>query len=188
MRIIAGLLCVLLLGLLTVLQPLNAQAGQAVACAVPELADHPGYDQLVCEGVAATAAGNYAEAVASFEAAMEIRLFEFPNFELYSRLSLAYWRAGRADEARTTLEKARISLNLFIGIGRCEETDVGFRFVDQFGLEITGAIADEVKRRMCGAIYEPYYGTTLDTIVRDAELVAIYRQALEQVGAAGSGR
>jgi len=174
------------IALLAVGLPLPGAEAQVVqqeeSCDVPELSrEYPQYDTLVCEGVTAMATGEFQAAINYFERAMDVRFHEYPNFQLFSRLALAYWRAGHVETALTTLEKARLSLNLLIGVYTCLETDQGFQFLDDRGVEINRPEAVEVKRRMCDAIAIDYYGTSLYSIVRHAKLVQVYLEARDVV-------
>lgn len=136
----------------------DQQATQDPDCGAMEQAEgNPEYNRLVCEGLRQMERGHFAEATQTFEAAMKIPLFEFPNFALFSRLALAYLRAGDNTAARDALKKAELSLSVLIGATRCEETEKGFRLIKRGDIAVSANQDKEVTRRMCGAAYEYIY-------------------------------
>ncbi len=158
-----------------------AQAG-SLNCSAPELLGDPRYDQLVCVGIEKMAAGDFEAAIDSFEHALQLRLFEVPNSLLFPRLALAYWKAGRVQEARETIEKARLSVEILAGVTRCVETDSGWVIVDHWLEPIDSPYVLEIRDRMCGAALEYFYRQErLENFVIDAELVKLYLAAREVI-------
>jgi len=154
-----------------------AQSPQArTSCDVPELVNgNATYNGLVCQGVTALAQERAIDAVLFFEEAMGIRLSELPNFKLYPRLALAYWKSGDKERANDTLQKGRLALLVLVGVYHCLEHDRGFSLADRYGDAVNEPFAEELARRMCGAAYEYIYvRESLRSFARDAPLVENY--------------
>lgn len=159
-------------------------AAQQASCNALELVEPggPRYNALVCQGVESMDRNEYENAIRWFEDAMSIRLPDVPNFKLFPRLALAYWRSGKQDKALENLEKARLSLLMLIGTYKCQSTPNSFLLVDPLGDVVDGPQVADIRRRMCGAAYENYYGYTegpfddqlLDRFLGDARLVENY--------------
>ena len=65
-----------------------ASVSTVPACHALELSQvNETYNGLVCKGVSAMSNSDYKSAAEYFEQAMNIHLFEFPNFELFPRLA-----------------------------------------------------------------------------------------------------
>lgn len=140
------------------------------------------YDALVCEGLDDLEAGRYELAIQKFEEAMNIRLNEVPNFMLFSRLALAYWKAGQANRAQEALAKAELSLGVLVGILRCIDTDTGFGIVNRYGEPVKSQYVEAITRRMCGAAYDYYYDReSLEEFVNDARLVEVFLKVRETI-------
>lgn len=186
MRRIAVAMCC---GLLPFALGSRSALGQTLStrgqCEAPELlGSHREYNQLVCDGVEAMQAGRYLDAVRRFEQGLDITLFEFPNFMLLPRLALAYSKAGRAKEARQTVEEARIALSVLTGLYACSYTADGsnFQIRDRYGNVLTSPEAEHAKTRMCGEMYEPIYtDRSLEDIFYDAKLIEVYLNAKSEI-------
>jgi hypothetical protein len=170
-------------GAKAVVQPTATQQD----CHVIELVeDNPRYNALVCQGVDQMTAGRGAEAVKTFERAMNESLFEFPNFKLFSRLALAYFRTGDRAKAIVALKKAELSLSVLIGAARCEEAEMGFRVVDNGGVPLDAEMQADIAGRMCGAAYDYVYSQrTLESVLSDARLIESYYQSREEIEGGG---
>jgi tetratricopeptide (TPR) repeat protein len=146
------------------------------------------YNRLVCDGIRAMADGNQSQAVDSFEKALGIQLFEYPNFVLLPRLALAYWSAGRVEDAYATLEKARLTLLVLVGIYRCQEreSDWTYQLVDASGQLVRERYAEEINSLMCGAAYVDIYALdewrSLESFVVDGQLVDHYLRIRAIIG------
>lgn len=90
-------------------------ADEAPLCDAIELGGAPTYDEWVCDGIAAMERKDFAQAIRLFEQAMEVPLFEWPNYMLFPRLALVYHYAGQRQKARETLEKAELRSRLSRG-------------------------------------------------------------------------
>jgi len=149
---------VVLVGSTATGRPVLSQVGSQCN-AIEEEEGNDAYNRQVCSGVYAMAAGHYDDAIRSFEDALEMHLFEYPNFALLPRLALAYWNAGRAEEALIALEKAELSLRVLVGIYRCHERadDSHWILITSSGGPVLGEYVEETTRRMCGAAYADMY-------------------------------
>ncbi|MBT8420671.1 MAG: hypothetical protein KJO08_07405 [Gammaproteobacteria bacterium] len=142
-------------------------------CDAPELVEgNAKYNQLVCNGVGFMTRNRYAEAAKTFEMAMEVPLFEMPNFELFPRLALAHFMAGNREKAMENLKKAELSLSVLTGILHCLETEQGLFVVRENGERIDDF---GISRKMCGAAYDYFYRRfSLEQVLQEAELVKRY--------------
>lgn len=150
-------------------------AGQVPCVAIELSSGSPEYNRILCEGLERMQQKRYGDAVLAFESAMEVPLFEVPNFALYPRLALAHYSAGNYDKARDNLSKAELALSVLIQSIRCEEKDDGFRLIKRDGTEVNSQFESEISKRMCGAAYESYYTErTFDSTLRDAKLIELF--------------
>lgn len=173
----------------TVLVPRTAEAQSAPDCDAVELVQgNDAYNELVCRGIRSMATGQHPNAVRDFERALAVDLFEYPNFALFPRLAMAYWRAGRAPEATAALEKARLSLHVLVGIYRCRERqpDSKWVLVTVAGDAVSHEFADEITARMCGAAYSDMYtfdeSRPLESFAKNGKLVSHYLHIREIIG------
>ena len=133
---------------------------------------HPAeYKERVCAGFRHMEKGRHKEAVRSFDAAHGVPLFEVPNHELFLHLAWARHLAGDREGAKSALAKERLSVLVEHGVLRCAELDSpphshvlrggerAMRLVRARPKE-----ADEVRRKMCGVLYESYYGEGTESI------------------------
>ena len=141
--------------------PVVAQQ-EVLACDAHELVHAtsvPRYNALVCTGIDYMDRGEYLAAVEVFEEAMNVRFFEGANYVLFSRLALAYFRAGHELKAKSNLRKAELSLSIQGGVIRCME-----RGEDQYVLRRKkdhwvgfedipiGDDEEDIVQRMCGPL------------------------------------
>jgi hypothetical protein len=161
----------------------RAAAQSAAPCSEPEvILGATAYNNLVCAGIDKMQRGQFREAIHDLEQATTIRLSESPNFRLFPRLALAYFKAGDRDRANLNLELGRLSLSLLVGIYRCHQASTGFILLDQTGAPVEHPQAKEIPRRMCGAAYEYAYSKdSLEDFVRDASLVEHYLAIAKEV-------
>ena len=170
---------------------------QGAPCQALELVEPggPRYNALVCQGIASMEHGANKEAIQALEEANTIRFPDMPNFKLFPRLTLLYWRSGDRHKAGENLEKARLSLMILIGVYRCAETPTGFLVLTPRGDRVEGTRVEEIRRRMCGAAYEAYYGYNdgpfndelLERIAADARLVENYLRVAKAIAEHKSG-
>ena len=67
-------------------------------------------------------AGQYVDAAKTMEEALRMEFLDVPNYALLPRLALAYYRAGRLEEAKSHLRMAELSLSLVAGVIECTVT------------------------------------------------------------------
>ncbi len=160
-----------------------AAAQSAAPCSEPEvIRGATAYNELVCAGIDKMQHGQFQEAIHDLEQATTLRLSEIPNFRLFSRLALAYFKAGDRDRANLNLDLGRLSLSLLVGIYRCHQASTGFILLDQTGAPVEHPQAKEITRRMCGAAYEYAYSrNSLEDFVHDASLVEHYLAIAKEV-------
>lgn len=141
------------------------------------------YEQLACDGAKWEAAGNYKAAADTYERALQVQLFEFPNFVLFPRLALVYHKLGADEAAARNLEQARLSVSVFTGVIACETREGTLQLVELLGGNVvTSPVASDVAYRMCADEYENYYKyRTMESIVKDAELINAYLSAKEKI-------
>ncbi len=169
-----------------ILPAYGAQAAPIIKnldCEVIELVEgNLDYNRLVCEGVRHMQQGHPVDAGLTFEKAMRMPLFEFPNFKLYPRLALSYFRAGNRDKAKETLKKSELALSVLIGSAYCKETEKGFRLVKQEGIAPESHYESEIARRMCGAAYEYVYSQrSFEIVLHNARLIEAYVEAKKEI-------
>ncbi len=151
--------------------------------------DDSDYNRLVCEGVAHMQRQQYKQAARAFEAAMQKTLYDSPNFVLYPRLALAYWRAGDSAKAKAALKKGEIALSIFIGAVKCLETQEALDVVKRAGSDTDRAIYEspfwnEVSKRMCGGAYDVIYAQrSFARVLSEAKLVQAYLDIKEEIEA-----
>ncbi|MGE0467384.1 MAG: hypothetical protein AB7P44_13165 [Steroidobacteraceae bacterium] len=148
-------------------------AATAQTCASPETVfGQDEYNALVCEGIGLLSAAANTAAADRLQQALELKLFEVPNFRPLARLALAQFRAGQENTALATLEQAELSLQVLIGAARCIETEEGYEIVHVLSEELRSDSEELVTRRMCGIAYDgSYLWLEFDAFLRDAELI-----------------
>lgn len=158
---------------------------KAATCNAPELAGRASYDELVCSGTMSMMRQDYRRAIQLFDRAMEIPLLDRPNFQLYPRLALAYFRVGDREKANALLTKAELSLMLVTRMLNCEEfgsTYIIVRNIWGVSSKIDSPYHDEIASRMCGAAYEAiYHPQKLEEIVGQASLLRNYFDIKAQI-------
>lgn len=156
-----------------------ANVAIAAECSLPEVVEgEVVYNRLVCEGVSHLESGDYIKAIKILERASNERLFERPNFALYSRLAIVHFNVGNLDRAEELLNKAELSLSVLTGLLECKEIENGFELVSLSGSKVTSPHAMDVAKTMCGAAYEYLYrNRTLETIVENSELIKVFLDA-----------
>jgi tetratricopeptide (TPR) repeat protein len=175
-------LCFGLVGFWVTFAPVGT-ATEKPRCEAVELVEgNPRYNRLVCKGMEQVKQKRYAEAVKSFETAIEERLFEYPNIELYPRLALTHFHTGNRNKAQENLAKAELSLSVLIGAIRCEETAKGFRLIKRDESAVSSPYQMEISKKMCGAAFESLYTQrTFETTLHDAKLINVYYQARKEI-------
>lgn len=139
------------------------------------------YYKHECAGLHYMKGQQYDKAIKSYKAALALPLFEYPNFELLSRLALAYFKAGNIKKAKENLEMAGLTISVYVGVIKCGEEDDLYDHED--GEYKTGEVYEKVRNIMCGEIYEGYYeySHSLESVLYDAELVKYYFEVKRQI-------
>jgi len=152
-------------------------------CTTLELVEgYDTYNGLVCEGIRLMGQGLNADAAERFEKALEIQLFEQPNFQLLPRLALARSRAGDRLRAKAASETAEIALQILTGVARCVETDEWFELVTVYGERIRSPHHHAVVRRMCGAARDGcYLHQSLEAFLHDADLAHYFFEVKSEI-------
>lgn len=153
-------------------------AGAQATCSAIEIGSpfDVEYNQLLCEGIQSMQDGQYAAATRAFETALTEKFNETPNFKLFTRLAVAYFKAGNVVRARETLAKAELSLSVAIGIAKCRETEKGDTVLTKDGRPV--AEPHGIVEVMCGAIYEDVYRfRNFRSAVHEGQLVQAYLDA-----------
>lgn len=189
MRFRAGIL--IFMGL--VLFSICAEAYKELFCNAPEIImpefqGYKDYNNLVCSGIEHMKEDRFDDAVFAFESALSISFLDIPNFELFPRLAMAYFRAGDIDNAKNNLLKAELSLSILIGVLKCVEVDVedyGTSYIVRrygHGGRLSGDAIDDVANKMCGAAYDYWYiQPSFDNTLHDAELIRRYLDVKELI-------
>jgi hypothetical protein len=144
------------------------------------------YNKLTCVGIDLMEEKAYGEAVRYFERALQIPLPEQPNFKLLPRLALAQFHAGDREKAQATLEAAELAVSVFAGVIKCVEGPTGFALIYSSGLPVTSSQEGNIASRMCGAAYDDYYTrTSLESFVRDSEIIRYFFRIGDEIGQSG---
>lgn len=157
-------------------------------CLVPEQHGYKEYDELVCAGIQSLNQARYQEAIEQFKRAMEIPLFEYPNFKLYSRLALANFKNGDKKKAAELLSKAEISIKIFTRIYHCKsisDDDSSYiieKLISGTFYRVDSPFHDEIANTMCSSAYDGIYNPEwLDGILDDSEVVKNYIEIRREI-------
>ena len=136
-------------------------------CNAPEVVrGNEKYDELVCEGAAASRNGDHKKALGLFLAASKQTTLEFPNRLLFGRIAETYARLGQFREADLYLQYGNLSLLWQIGVIRCQaQPNTEDEVLSQDGTLLESDEAKHMANVLCGPIYDnnDYFGD------RDAE-------------------
>lgn len=152
-------------------------AGQA--CEAPELVgpSPPQYASLICSSLELAEEGDFAEAAKYLESALDVHLYEYPNYRALPRLALYYARSGNTIAGDLMLEEARLALSIVLGLISCVSNDEGFH-LESGGVRLESASGPAAVERMCGEAYESFYAQTdLQSIRQDLPLLEAYYSA-----------
>lgn len=141
------------------------------------------YNALVCRGLSEMASQRYAEAVATLESAGQLRLVEFPNFRLYTRLAQAYHRLGNREKARENLAKAELAVSVYVGAMSCVERNGRNVLWDKsLGRVASSQYQAEIASEMCSPMYDALYQIrTLESVLVEARLVQDYKSVKKEI-------
>jgi hypothetical protein len=149
---------------------------QHVECSAEQyLVGDKEYDNLVSKGSGQLKIHNAREAATAWSAAMQVKFVDMPNYQLYSCLAYAYFKADEMQLALSAMKKAELSLKLLIGEVKCLETATGFSIIEAGEPLKADVNVDEINTRMCGAAYEGHYSQrSFKSVLRDADLIRRY--------------
>lgn len=169
-------------GALAVACSSSGQAAQT-ECDAPELLRGSiQYNERVCASIAAMQGGDYRRAVENLESALDQRLSDYPNFRPYSRLALAYSRLGDGEAAERALERARLTLSVYLGFLACRVEEGRFTLRTAAGARVESPQVTEVAALMCGDAYSYIYEQTdLGTLKQDLPLLELYYETQRSV-------
>ena len=143
------------------------QGSVSAQCNAPEVVKgNDKYDELVCEGDAASRSGDHKKALGLFLAASEQTTLEFPNLLLFGRIAETYAQLGQFREADLYLQYDNLSLMWQIGVVRCQTPpNAEAEVLLQDGTLLHSEAAIHMASVLCGPIYDnnDYFGD------RDAE-------------------
>ncbi len=136
-------------------------------CTEPEVVQGDDkYNDLVCEGAAASRSGDHEKALRLFLTASEQTTLEFPNILLFGRIARTYAQLGQFREADLYLQYDNLSLLWLIGVVRCQAPpNSEVEVLMQDGAMLRSGAATHMTNVLCGPIYDnnDYFGD------RDAE-------------------
>ena len=162
--------------ILGVILSFNVEASNTkVSCnAIEVYKGNDNYNHLLCSGIEYMNKKKYKDAINKFEKAMQVNLLEFPNFKIYTRLALAYFLYKDEKKAKENIQKAELSLLLYVRIIYCKDYKESYILVDKYHNYISQQYSNEISNLMCGAAYEYIYNATLESIAYDSELIKYF--------------
>ena len=163
---------------------IQSEADTTHTCDAIEIIDlgaaYNNYNNLLCSGIEQMKEERFEDAISSFKAALSIRFLDIPNFELLSRLAMAYFRARDIENAKYYLSATELSLSILIGTLKCVEVEVedfgaNHIITDRYGVRLYGDVVEEIVNRMCGAAYDYFYPQRSFSItLSNAKLITRY--------------
>ena len=140
------------------------------------------YNRLLCDGLRELAQDRPRKAADRFREALDLFFLERPNFELISRYALALHRSGERETARRTLRVAALTLEIYFGVSRCEETDDDVTLLIPKRRSVEPEVREAARRFMCGAAFSSYLGTPdLDRLYRSRDLLELHYQIKREI-------
>ena len=140
------------------------------------------YNRLVCEGLRELAQGRPRSAADLFREASDLWFLDRPNFDLLSRYALALHRSGEREAARRTLRVAVLTLEVYLGVSRCEETADDVVLVIPKRRAVESQVRETARRIMCGAAFNSYLGgADLDLLYRSRDLLELHYRIKREI-------
>jgi len=143
------------------------QGSASAQCNAPEVVKgNDKYNELVCEGDAASRSGDHKKALGLFLAASKQTTLEFPNVLLFGRIAETYAQLGQLREADLYIQYDNLSVLWLIGVVRCQTPpNAEAEVLLQDGSLLQSEAAIHMANVLCGPIYDnnDYFGD------RDAE-------------------
>lgn len=140
------------------------------------------YNRLLCTGLRELAQNRPRAAADLFREALDLWFLERPNFELLSRYALALHRGGERATARLTLRVAALTLEVYYGVSRCEETEDDVALVIPKRRAVEPEVREAARRVMCGAAFDSYLGgADLDKLYRSRDLLELHYRIKREI-------
>lgn len=140
------------------------------------------YNRLLCAGLRELAQDRPRVAADRFREALDLWFLERPNFDLISRYALALHRSGERVAARRTLRVAALTLEVYFGVSRCEETEDDVALVIPKRRVVEPEVREAARRIMCGAAFDGFLGgANLDKLYRSRDLLELHYQIKREI-------
>ncbi len=140
------------------------------------------YNRLLCSGLRELAQDRPRAAADRFREALDLWFLERPNFDLLSRYALALHRSGARAAARRALRIAALTLEVYIGVSRCEETEDDVALVIPKRRTVEPEVREAARRIMCGAAFNSYLGgVDLDRLYRSYDLLELHYRIKREI-------
>jgi hypothetical protein len=140
------------------------------------------YNRLVCNGLRELAQDRPRSAADLFREALDLWFLDRPNFDLLSRYALALHRSGEREAARRALRVAALTLEVYLGVSRCEETEDDVALVIPKRRAVEPQVREAARGIMCGAAFNSYLGgADLDHLYRSHDLLELHYQIKREI-------
>ena len=140
------------------------------------------YNRLLCTGLRELTQNRPRAAAGLFREALDLWFLERPNFDLLPRYALALHRSGERATARLTLRVAALTLEVYFGVNRCEETEDDVALVIPKRRAVEQEVREAARRIMCGAAFNSYLGgADLDHLYRSRDLLELHYQIKREI-------
>ena len=140
------------------------------------------YNRLLCDGLRELAQDRPRKAADRFQEALDLFFLERPNFGLLSRYALALHRSGERATARRTLQVATLTLEVYFGVSRCEETENDVVLVIPQRRVVDAEVREAARRIMCGAAFDSFLGgADLDKLYRSLDLLELHYRIKREI-------
>ncbi len=140
------------------------------------------YNRLLCDGLRELTQDRPRKAADRFREALGLFFLERPNFDLLSRYALALHRSGEQTAARRTLRVAALTLEVYFGVSRCEETENDVVLVIPQRRAVDRDVRESARKIMCGAAYDGFLGgADLDKLYRSLDLLELHYRIKREI-------
>jgi hypothetical protein len=140
------------------------------------------YNRLVCAGLRELSQDRPRAAADLFREALDLWFLDRPNFDLLSRYALALHRSGERAAARRTLRVAALTLEVYFGVSRCEETEDDVALVIPKQRTVEPEVREAARGFMCGAAFNSYLGgADLDHLYHSYDLLELHYRIKREI-------
>lgn len=140
------------------------------------------YNRLLCAGLRELAQNRPRAAADLFREALDLWFLERPNFDLLSRYALALHRSGERATGHFTLQVAALTLEVYFGVSRCEETEDDVALVIPIRRTVEPEVREAARGIMCGAAFNSYLGgADLDHLYRAHDLLELHYRIKREI-------